>query len=76
MRMSYLGCAGQAPGATLIKGKTMAKPIKATPVLTGERATAFLKKVAEGLKNPTPLVVVKNAKKMKEMAFALGKCRA
>ena len=54
----------------------LAKPIKATPVLRGKAATAFLKKVEDGLKKPAPLVAVKNTEKMKEMAFALGKCLA
>lgn len=51
----------------------MAMPIKATPVLKGKAATAFLKKVEEGLKRPAPKIEIKNSAQLREIAFALKK---
>ena len=51
----------------------MAMPIKATPVLRGKAATAFLKKVEEGLKKPAPSIEIKNSAQLREIAFALKK---
>ncbi len=51
----------------------MAKPIKPTPMLCGAAATAFEKKIKEGLKKPSRPVTVKNVASIKEKAFALGK---
>lgn len=55
------------------KGIIMAKPIKPTPMLCGAAATAFEKKIKEGLKKPSRPVTVKNVASIKEKAFALGK---
>lgn len=51
----------------------MAMPIKATPVLKGKAATAFLKKVKEGLKKPAPVIQIENSAQLREIAFALKK---